>query len=663
MPLIRTVKELCRVCYTCVRECPAKAIRIADGQAEIIRERCIGCGNCVRVCSQNAKQVVSSIPVVEMLLGADEPVVACLAPSFAAEFPDVDYRRVVGMARAAGFTYVNEVSFGADVVAAEYRKLLMSEDDGRYIATTCPAVALFVEKYHPELVQNLAPIVSPMISLARVLRNMHGPSVHIVFIGPCIAKKAEATDPSVAGEVDAVLTFAEFHQMLAERRVTPEETEPSEFDDPQAGTGGLFPISRGLLQAAEIGEDLIDSSVVSADGRTSFVSALKEFEAGDMDVRLLEVLACQGCIMGAGMTTQNALFRRRTAVSRYVRERVSHQDRDRWVADVKSAMDLDMSRRFIREDRRIGDPSPEQLRTILGRMGKYRPEDELNCGACGYDTCVEHAVAIFKGLAESEMCLPYTIERLHRTVDELGVSNQKLASTQEALIQSEKLASMGQLAAGIAHEVNNPLGVVLMYAHILLEEVDEADLKLKSDLSLIVEQADRCKKIVSGLLQFARQNKTVRQKTDVCRMVNEALRSIPVPDGVEIVTQHEIADPVAEIDRDQVVQVLVNLVTNAYAAMPNGGTLTATTSGDERRAVIEISDTGVGIPEGNLKKVFEPFYTTKQIGQGTGLGLAVSYGIVKMHRGDISVKSNANPDAGPTGTTFTVSLPRGSELG
>ena len=663
MPLIRTVKELCRVCYTCVRECPAKAIRIVDGQAEIIRERCIGCGNCVRVCSQNAKQVVSSIPIVEMFLGADEPVAACFAPSFAAEFAHTDYQHVVGMARATGFTYVNEVAFGADLVAAEYRELLRAEPDGRYIATTCPAVALFVEKYHPGLVDNLAPIVSPMVALARVLKHLHGPTLRIVFIGPCIAKKAEAADVSVEGEIDAVLTFAEFRQMLEERRITTASVTPGEFDPPRAGTGALFPVSRGLLQAAEIGEDLVQADVVAADGRTSFVSALKEFEAGDMDVRLLETLACHGCIMGAGMTTLESLFRRRNAVSRYVRSRLSDLDTKAWIAEVKELLNLDMSRSFIREDRRIADPTREELKTILARMGKYRAEDELNCGACGYDTCVEHAVAIFKGLAESEMCLPYTIEKLHRTVEELGVSNEKLASTQEALIQSEKLASMGQLAAGIAHEVNNPLGVVLMYAHILLEEVDEADLKLKSDLSLIVEQADRCKKIVSGLLQFARQNKTVRQNTDVCNMVNESLRSIPVPDGVEIVIQHNMDNCEAEIDRDQIVQVLANLVSNAYAAMPDGGTLNVQTSSNGDRVVIQVTDCGTGIPEGNLKKVFEPFYTTKQIGQGTGLGLAVSYGIVKMHRGDISVKSNANPDAGPTGTTFTVSLPRGSELG
>jgi len=290
-------------------------------------------------------------------------------------------------------------------------------------------------------------------------------------------------------------------------------------------------------------------------------------------------------------------------------------------------------------------------------MGKQTREDELNCGACGYDTCREHAVAILKGLAESEMCLPYTIEQLKKTVKELNLSHEQLASTQAALMQSEKLASMGQLAAGIAHEVNNPLGIVLVYAHLLLDEYKNQP-EMREDLEMIARHADRCKKIVAGLLHFSRQNKVVYQETDVRRLVDQTLRAIPQPDGVRVDVRHELADPRAELDGDQITQVLTNLITNAYAAMPNGGTLKAVTSGTDDVVTITVGDTGVGIPDENREKIFEPFFTTKQIGKGTGLGLAVTYGIVKMHSGDIRVESNADPDRGPTGTTFTVTLPR-----
>jgi len=293
----------------------------------------------------------------------------------------------------------------------------------------------------------------------------------------------------------------------------------------------------------------------------------------------------------------------------------------------------------------------------MARIGKLAPEDELNCGACGYDTCVEHAEAIARGVAQSEMCLPHTIDQLRRAVDELAQSHQQLQDTQEALMHSEKLASMGQLAAGIAHEVNNPLGVVLMYSHLLHDECPP-DSPLREDLRMITDQADRCKKIVAGLLDFARQNKVLHQPVDIRELVERNLQAIPTPAGVVVQVEHLLDNPTVELDRDQVSQVIINLVDNAYAAMPDGGCLTVRTRLEHDDLVIEVEDTGIGIPRDNIKKIFSPFFTTKQIGKGTGLGLAVSYGIVKMHRGSIAVESNADPAAGPTGTTFRVKLPR-----
>ena len=655
--MVTTITERCRVCYTCVRECPAKAIRIADGQAEVITERCIGCGNCVRVCSQQAKKVMSGVEDVEAFLAGDTPVAACLAPSFAAEFEDIDHLKVVGMVRALGFDFVGEVAFGADLVARAYAELLERNDGGRYIATSCPAIIGYVEKYHPGLVPSLAPIVSPMVATARVIRSIHEEDVRIVFIGPCIAKKGEVASITLPGELDGALTFVELRGMLDAGGITPDNIEPGEFDEPHAGLATLFPISRGMLQAAGIDEDLAHGQVVAADGRQSFVEAIKEFETGDLDARLLEVLACNGCIMGAGMSTKTALFSRRSRVAKYTRHRLDTAAPGCWEKEMERFAKIDLSRTYVLNDQRMPAPYEDKVAEVLARMGKFKSEDELNCGACGYDTCRLHAVAILKGLAESEMCLPYTIDQLKRTVEELAVSHEQLASAQAALLHSEKLASMGQLAAGIAHEVNNPLGVVLMYAHLLLDEYGDND-RMREDLSMIAGQADRCKKIVSGLLHFARQNKVVLQRADLCELVRSSLRSIPVGGDVAVNIVDDTEDPFAEVDRDQLIQVISNLVSNAVAAMPEGGLLKAAIEGDSERVSIRISDTGVGIPQENIRKIYEPFFTTKQIGRGTGLGLAVTYGIVKMHRGEIEVVSNADSASGPTGTTFTVTLPR-----
>ena len=657
IPLVTTIKEQCRVCYTCVRECPAKAIRIGHGQAEVIAERCIGCGNCVRVCSQRAKQIYSGIERVNELLACGKTVAACLAPSFPAEFADWDAMAVVSAARAMGFSLVNEVAFGADLVAAEYARLLRENPNKRFIATTCPAIVSYVEKYYPGLKDYLAPIVSPMVATARALRKIHGPELKIVFVGPCIAKKGESASVLLSGDVDAALTFVEFREMLAHRGVNPSALQPSEFDPPRGCMGGIYPISRGMLQAAGLKEDLLNGHVVATEGRRNFVEALEEFQSGDMDARLLEVLCCEGCIMGAGMGTDIPLFQRRSRVSRYVRESLSRIDRRQWGHDMQAMASLDLMRTFIAQDQRIAMPLGDELSAILARMGKVKNEDELNCGACGYETCRAHAVAIYKGLAESEMCLPYTIEQLKKTVKELAVSNDQLASTQEALMQSEKLASMGQLAAGIAHEVNNPLGVVLIYAHLLLDDCDRQS-KMHQDLSMIVQQADRCKKIVAGLLHFARQNKVVLEPTHLGKLTENTLKTMTFPENIAVRIETATNDLAADVDADQIAQVLVNLLHNAVAAMPDGGKLTVRIAGDNDYVRLSVIDTGTGIAKEHIGKVFEPFFTTKQIGKGTGLGLAVTYGIIKMHRGDIRVESNSDATAGPTGTTFVATLPR-----
>ncbi|MCD4824071.1 MAG: 4Fe-4S binding protein [Phycisphaerae bacterium] len=654
---VTTNKERCRMCYTCVRECPAKAIRIVDGQAEVIPERCIACGNCVKVCSQDAKLPVNTIADVETLLASGQTVVACIAPSFPADFPDCQPGQLVGMLRQLGFDMVSEVAFGADLVADRYYRLFQKNQTRRLIATSCPAIVGYVERYYPDMVEALVPIVSPMVAAARVLHEIHGEDIKVVFIGPCIAKKVEASSSVLPDEIETVITFVELHEMFEARGITPEAVEPSEFDPPHPGAGALFPIGRGMLQAAGIPEDLIAGKVVATEGRGNFLEALREFSNGSLDANLLEVLCCQGCIMGPGMTGEASLFRRRSHVSRYVRDRMAYFDQPQWDTQMRRFDSLDLSRAFTHNDQRIPVPGGDELQEIMARMGKFTPEDELNCGACGYDTCRDHAIAIYKGLAESEMCLPNTIEKLRSTIDELAESNGQLATAQEALMQSEKLASMGQLAAGIAHEVNNPLGIVLMYAHLLLDECDN-ECKSREDLQMIADQADRCKKIVAGLLHFARQNKLLCQRTDILELVERAGHSVIMPENIACEIRNTLDSPIADVDGDQMLQVLTNLISNAYAAMPDGGKLTIEIGGTDECLCIKVTDTGTGIPTENRKKIFEPFFTTKQIGKGTGLGLAVTYGIIKMHRGSINVESNADGEKGPTGTTFKIELPR-----
>ena len=219
---------------------------------------------------------------------------------------------------------------------------------------------------------------------------------------------------------------------------------------------------------------------------------------------------------------------------------------------------------------------------------------------------------------------------------------------------------MGQLSAGIAHELNNPLGVVIMYSNILLEEAKAED-PVKEDLKLIVEQAGRCKKIVAGLLNFARKNQVNHQTVDIKELVNHSLESLIIPESVKINVIDQTTNPVASLDSEQMTQVLTNLIKNAIDAMPNGGSIEIKLEDTMGDVIFTISDTGTGIKEEDRAKIFEPFFTTKGIGHGTGLGLATAYGVVKMHKGHITAESNNNPAIGPTGTSFKIMLPRRKE--
>ncbi len=654
--VVTTVKGKCRVCYTCVRECPVKAIKIIDGQAEVLSERCIGCGNCVSVCSQNAKVALDlKEEVMSLLRNSEKKVVALLAPSFPAEFTEIgDYRKVVGMVRKLGFDKIQEVSFGADLVAGKYKELLEKSDEKGYISSDCPAIVYYVEHYHPAMVDRLAPVASPMVATARLARHIYGDDVYTVFIGPCIAKKAESN------EVDEGITFSELRELFEENSITPENTEPSDFDPPRSGMGALFPLSRGLLQNVKKSDNVVEGNIIVDAGKHNFIEAIKEMERGEITGYHLELLCCNGCIMGPGMTSRENFYFKWSQISKYVKMKLQDLDIEQWRKDVeKYGWLIDVSQKFNPMDRREAVPEDEKVEKVLQEIGKLSESDHLNCGACGYEKCYDHAVAIVQGYAEEEMCLPFNIEKLHKYIEELNQTNEKLKNTKLELRHSEKLANMGQISAGIAHELNNPLGVITMYSNILLDELPKGDEK-REDAELIVKQAERCRKIVGGLLNFARKNRIKVQEVDIEEFIREGLNSFVAPDNVKVTVSTNLDDPWIMIDPDQMMQVFTNLFKNAVEAMPEGGELKVTVdgNGNNRNVEIRISDTGCGIPEEHKDKLFTPFFTTKDVGKGTGLGLPLVYGIIKMHSGKVRVESNADPEAGPTGTEFIITLPR-----
>jgi two-component system NtrC family sensor kinase len=232
---------------------------------------------------------------------------------------------------------------------------------------------------------------------------------------------------------------------------------------------------------------------------------------------------------------------------------------------------------------------------------------------------------------------------------------ETLYRTQQELLHKEKLASMGQLAAGVAHEINNPLGTILLFADMLYKEAAENDPK-RDDMKMIINETIRCRKIVADLLNFARQQEVLAQECDINDILEQVIDGVshqPSFKRVEVVRQFQPGMPPIQADQAQLMQVFVNLLNNAAEAMPEGGTITINSRlVDSQRIEIKVSDTGCGMSEENLAKLFTPFFTTKAVGKGTGLGLSIVYGIIKMHRGQITVQSQVGQ-----GTTFTVTLP------
>ncbi len=631
---------------------------MAGGQAEVIEERCIACGNCFRVCAQNAKEIRSTVPEVRSLLAGTDPVFACLAPSFPAAFPQQRPAQIVSAVRRLGFAQVLEVAFGAQLVAREYARLALQHPDHLIITTPCPALVGYVEKYAPSLVPNLAPIVSPMVALGRAIKQRYHPGARVVFIGPCVAKKLEIEDPSVAGAVDAALTFQGLQRMLAEEGISISDQPDSAFDGPQAANARIFPISGGLLKSAAMQSDLLDNDILVTEGKDNVLVLLKELERGNMAVRFADLLFCEGCINGPVLADgrDTSTFKRKEIVTDYVCDRAAVEDPALTGRALDDYADIDLSRDFVARPVLEPMPTEEEIRDILRSVNKPRPEDELNCGACGYRSCREKAIAVFQGLAEAQMCLPYLIEQLQENLSKLEKFSRDLADAQEELVHAERLASMGQLAAGVAHEINNPLSTILLFSSLMLQGLSPDDPKA-DDLRMVVSETTRCRDIVSGLLNFARQGRLATQETDLNALLDDSLAQLekqPYFERVHVARDYQADLPKAMVDPDQMRQVFLNIIVNAAEAMANGGTITLRTrlSDASDSALITISDTGCGIPPDNMDKLFAPFFTTKQLGKGTGLGLPIAYGIVKMHRGIIDVRSTQGE-----GTAFTVSLP------
>ncbi len=502
-PVLKINDERCRNSYSCVRVCPVNAIEVRPHKAHpsILPDKCIGCGLCYVSCSPRAIEFRDSKEEVKKLLSSGRKTAALIEPSIASEFDDItDYRKFVTMIRSLGFDYVHEVSFGVDLIAAHYAELFSKAEGKYYITANCPAIVKLIEKYHPELTPNLAPLVSPMIATAMVVKEIHGKDIATVQIGPCIDAKDEALLYDSGNLIEGVLTFIELRQMFEEYGIQERLVKMSDFDPPYGYWGALYPLPPGIIQAGGLKRDMVSSKVITASGKEDCLEAVHDFDNHiDTIHHHFNLFFCHGCLLGPGMEHHTERFRRRALVSRYAEKRISTLDKELWQKNMDKWMKLDFSRKFTPDDQRIPEPPEEAINEVLKIVGKNNPEEELNCGACGYSSCREFAITVAKGLAIPEMCHTFNLRNKQEYIETLRQTNRKLAETKKALKESEEIALREKEVAQSASDMLNnmleklPTGVVIVDNNLRI---------LHSNLSfinIIGEDARAISEIIPGL--------------------------------------------------------------------------------------------------------------------------------------------------------------------
>ena len=398
----------CRDCYRCVRHCPVKAIQIKDARAVILHDRCTFCGTCVNECPNNVKTIRDDVDQVRMAFLSKKKVIVSLAPSYVSEFAGVEDNFVRALYRL-GFSAVSETAIGAALVSQALDMYYNEHGSAPFISTACPSVVELVRKYFPDSIDSLAPVPSPLQTHSAYLRRLYGNDIFIVFIGPCVAKKVEADQH--AGFPDVALTFREVRQWLEEENIDLAHMDTGiavDFVPKKAGKACAYPIENGQIETSKIWENkFIEQTALSVSGITRVMSSLKGTHTSDF----LEALNCDGgCINGPGTSHEDSALIRKKAVATHVLTRLGEPD----VFDGDEAFAREvMEKGYGILDAKMPDVAAvstdrhtdAEITAALAKLGKTSPEDELNCGGCGYPTCRDMARALLDGMAETEMCV------------------------------------------------------------------------------------------------------------------------------------------------------------------------------------------------------------------------------------------------------------------
>ena len=408
MSIIQFKEANCKNCYKCIRSCPVNAIAFRNDQAEIIHDECTLCGNCLKICPQNAKSVNSEIDKVKKYIRKKEKVYVSLAPSFISAY-DYDEKWLYCALKKLGFTHIEGTANGAYQVSRQYEKLLNKKEMKNIITSCCSSIILLIEKYYPQLIGQLAPVVSPMIAHAKMLRETYGQRIRVVFIGPCLSKKEECNDLQNENQIDAVLTFDELDKWFEEEGISPDQDLSEEMKNFDTITR-IYPVPGGILKTIDKNSRKNYRSI-SVDGVERCIDILNSIIEGNIENHFIEMSSCTGgCIAGPCMKqVQGGFLTSRERLLNYAKRTSAYQNDSK--NSVMAATKIELSKTFIDRSKKIEQPSEAVIQGILNSIGKFSKDKELNCGTCGYPSCREKAIAVYMGKAQVHMCLPYMRER------------------------------------------------------------------------------------------------------------------------------------------------------------------------------------------------------------------------------------------------------------
>ena len=445
--LLLLKKEDCKSCYKCIRECALKSIRFAENRAQIVENECVYCGHCYVVCPQSAKEIRSDTARAKALIASGRPVVVSLAPSFIADFPVSGLAEMRRALTALGFAEVEETARGARIVKSEYERMIASGEHRLIISSCCHSVNLLIQKRYPRALQYLARVDSPMVAHAKSIKARM-PGAAVVFIGPCVSKKDEAER---CGQVDCVLTFDELTDWLQEAGVPLGES--GALDGTEARSR-FFPTPGGIIKSMD---QQADFTYIPIDGLRRCMDALEEIERGGMENCFVEMNACEGSCIGGPV------------MHRYHREPITCKTRvdhygGRSGADFSDRPADDLKKTFSYLGTGEVMPGEAAIEEVLHKLGKFRPEDELNCGTCGYPTCREKAIAVCQGKADLTMCLPFLKAKAESFSGAIldNTPNAILAMDTKLIIQQANEAAARLFGMGSARElVGLPIDTIL----------------------------------------------------------------------------------------------------------------------------------------------------------------------------------------------------------